>query len=92
MHEHKRLFIGGEWVEPASSRTIDVISPHSEEPVGRVPEGTEADIDPKVRAGIIRALSHVWFSALLGWVNGWTNVGAVGEELESAARLLLRDL
>jgi hypothetical protein len=24
-------------------------------------------------------------------VNGWTNVGAVGEELESAARLLLRD-
>jgi hypothetical protein len=34
----------------------------------------------------------VWFSALLGWVNGWTNVGAVGEELESAARLLLRDI
>jgi len=28
----------------------------------------------------------------LGWVNGWTNVGAVGEELESAARLLLRDI
>jgi TetR/AcrR family transcriptional regulator, cholesterol catabolism regulator len=50
-----------------------------------------SDIDPKLRAGVVRALSHVWFSALLGWVNGWTNVGAVGEELESAARLLLRD-
>jgi aldehyde dehydrogenase (NAD+) len=50
MHEHKRLFIGGEWVEPASSRTIDVISPHSEELVGRVPEGTEADIDRAVAA------------------------------------------
>jgi aldehyde dehydrogenase (NAD+) len=48
MREHKRLFIGGEWVEPASSRTIDVISPHSEELVGRVPEGTEADIDAAV--------------------------------------------
>jgi aldehyde dehydrogenase (NAD+) len=48
MHEHKRLFIGGEWVEPASSRTIDVTSPHSEELVGRVPEGTDPDIDRAV--------------------------------------------
>ena len=54
--------------------------------------GPMGDIDPRLKAGIIRALSHVWFSALLGWVNGWTNVRAVGEELESAARLLLRDL
>jgi betaine-aldehyde dehydrogenase len=50
MREHDRLFIGGEWEEPASSRTIDVISPHSEELVGRVPEGTEADIDRAVAA------------------------------------------
>jgi aldehyde dehydrogenase (NAD+) len=50
MREHKRLFIGGEWVEPAGSRTIDVVSPHSEELVGRVPEGTEADIDRAVAA------------------------------------------
>jgi betaine-aldehyde dehydrogenase len=47
---HDRLFIGGEWVEPASTSTIDVISPHSEELVGRVPEGTEADIDRAVTA------------------------------------------
>ena len=45
MREHQRLFIGGEWVEPAGSGTIDVISPHSEELVGRVPEGSAADID-----------------------------------------------
>jgi aldehyde dehydrogenase (NAD+) len=50
MREHQRLFIGGEWVEPASSRTIDVISPHTEELVGRVPEGTEADVDRAVAA------------------------------------------
>jgi TetR/AcrR family transcriptional regulator, cholesterol catabolism regulator len=54
--------------------------------------GPMGDIDPKLKAEITRALSHVWFSALLGWVNGWTNVGAVGDELESAARLLLRDI
>ena len=32
------------------SDTIDVISPHTEELVGRVPEGTEADIDRAVAA------------------------------------------
>jgi TetR/AcrR family transcriptional regulator, cholesterol catabolism regulator len=51
-----------------------------------------SDVDPALREGVVRALSHVWFSALIGWVNGWTNVGAVGDELESAARLLLRDV
>jgi aldehyde dehydrogenase (NAD+) len=45
MREHQQLFIGGEWVDPAGTGTIDVISPHSEELVGRVPEGTPADID-----------------------------------------------
>jgi len=50
MREHQRLFIGGEWVEPAGTGTIDVISPHSEELVGRVPEGTTADIDRAVAA------------------------------------------
>jgi len=50
MREHQRLFIGGEWVEPAGTGTIDVISPHTEELVGRVPEGTAADIDRAVAA------------------------------------------
>jgi len=50
MRVYDKLFIGGTWVEPASSKVIDVISPHSEELVGRVPEGTEADIDRAVAA------------------------------------------
>jgi len=50
VHEYDRLYIGGEWVQPAGKSTIDVISPHSEELVGRVPEGTEADIDKAVAA------------------------------------------
>ena len=48
------------------------------------------DLDPAIRDGVTRALSHVWFSSLLGWVNGWTGPEAVAAELESAARLLLR--
>jgi AcrR family transcriptional regulator len=43
----------------------------------------------ELRDGAVRVLSHVWFSALVGWVNGWGNVGDVGDELETAARLLL---
>jgi betaine-aldehyde dehydrogenase len=50
MREHDRLFIGGDWVAPAGTATIDVISPHTEEVIGRVPEGTEADIDKAVAA------------------------------------------
>jgi aldehyde dehydrogenase (NAD+) len=48
VQEFKQLFIGGEWVDPAGKATIDVISPHSEEIVGRVPEATEADVDRAV--------------------------------------------
>jgi aldehyde dehydrogenase (NAD+) len=48
MRTHDKLFIGGEWVGPATANVIDVISPHSEELVGRVPEGSTADIDRAV--------------------------------------------
>src|SRR5262245_24351418 len=44
------LFIGGEWVAPATSQTIEVISPFTEEVVGVTPEATEADIDRAVAA------------------------------------------
>ena len=35
MREHDRLFIGGEWTAPAGTGTIEVISPHTEEVIGR---------------------------------------------------------
>jgi betaine-aldehyde dehydrogenase len=50
MQTHDRLFIGGEWVTPSSTATIDVVSPHTEAVIGRVPEGREADIDRAVAA------------------------------------------
>ncbi|QFG20606.1 aldehyde dehydrogenase [Actinomadura sp. WMMB 499] len=50
MREHDRFFIGGGWAAPAGTGTIDVISPHTEEVIGRVPEGTEADMDAAVAA------------------------------------------
>ncbi|GAA3923335.1 aldehyde dehydrogenase [Actinomadura viridis] len=50
MREHDRLFIGGQWTIPAGTGTIDVVSPHTEEVVGRVPDGTPADMDAAVAA------------------------------------------
>jgi aldehyde dehydrogenase (NAD+) len=50
MHTYGQLYIGGTWVDPASDRTIDVISPFTEEQIGRVPEATEVDVDRSVAA------------------------------------------
>jgi aldehyde dehydrogenase (NAD+) len=50
MRVHDRFYIGGQWVEPAGTGTIKVISPHTEEVVGSVPDGTPADMDRAVAA------------------------------------------
>ncbi|MFF0488692.1 aldehyde dehydrogenase [Nocardia sp. NPDC004068] len=47
---YDKLFIDGAWMPPASERTIDVVSPATEEIIARVPEGVEADIDAAVAA------------------------------------------
>lgn len=50
MRDHDKLYIGGELVAPAGTGVIDVHSPATEERVGRVPDGTAADIDRAVAA------------------------------------------
>ena len=42
---HERLYIGGEWVKPASSKRFEVVDASTEEAIGSTPEGVEADID-----------------------------------------------
>jgi geranial dehydrogenase len=48
--EHDSLYIGGEWVAPASNRRFSVINATTEELVGSVPEGAEGDIAAAVAA------------------------------------------
>ncbi|MEJ5255019.1 MAG: TetR family transcriptional regulator [Acidimicrobiales bacterium] len=48
-----------------------------------------ADFDPALQARITRALDLVWFSSLVGWVNGWVGIAETGDELDSAAHLML---
>jgi hypothetical protein len=45
-----RFFIGGEWVAPSSSDTIDVIAPATEDVFVKVAAAREADIDRAVAA------------------------------------------
>lgn len=44
------FFIDGGWAAPATSSTIQVVSPHSEQVVATVPEGSNADVDAAVAA------------------------------------------
>jgi AcrR family transcriptional regulator len=47
------------------------------------------DFDPTFKAQITRTLGHVWFSSLIGWVNGWSGIKQVGDEVEIASHLVL---
>jgi betaine-aldehyde dehydrogenase len=44
------LYVGGEWVAPSGTNTIDVVSPTTEEVIARVPEASEGDVDRAVEA------------------------------------------
>ncbi len=60
MKVYDRLFIGGEWVAPAGTGTIDVINPTTEEVAGRVPDATAADVDKAVAAARAAFDSGPW--------------------------------
>jgi acyl-CoA reductase-like NAD-dependent aldehyde dehydrogenase len=45
-----KLFIGGQWVDPAGAETIDVVNASTEEVMGRVPQGTPEDVERAVAA------------------------------------------
>ena len=38
-----------------------------------------------------RMIGHVWYSALVGWINGWSTMNRVYDELAVSVRLLLPD-
>jgi len=50
MQTYDSFFIGGKWVTPSGTGTLDVISPATEEVVGQVPDATSADMDRAVEA------------------------------------------
>ena len=53
-----RLYIGGQWVEPSGSGTIEVVDAATEEVMGSIPEGTPEDVDRAVQAA--RGAFEAW--------------------------------
>ncbi|MBI2930267.1 MAG: aldehyde dehydrogenase family protein [Planctomycetes bacterium] len=46
----RKLFIGGQWVEPATGRSFSVVNPATEEAIVEVAEGGAQDVDAAVQA------------------------------------------
>jgi betaine-aldehyde dehydrogenase len=63
MADHDKLYIGGEWVVPATGALIEVISPHTEAVIARVPEAAVEDVDRAVAAARTTFDAGVWSAA-----------------------------
>ena len=50
MKQHLKFYINGEWVEPVTPATLEVINPATEEPFATISMGTAADVDKAVDA------------------------------------------
>jgi aldehyde dehydrogenase (NAD+) len=58
MQNRDQLYIDGRWAAPAGTKTIAVVSPSTEETIGRVPEGTPQDVDAAAAAA--RGAFEAW--------------------------------
>jgi aldehyde dehydrogenase (NAD+) len=59
-YAHQSLYLGGEWRRPAGGRTIEVVSPADERPIGVVPLAGEAEVDLAVAAAGRALSSAAW--------------------------------
>ncbi len=50
METREHIYVGGEFIASTGNQAIEVISPHTEKVIARVPDGTTADIDKAVAA------------------------------------------
>jgi aldehyde dehydrogenase (NAD+) len=50
MKEALKFYIDGQWVDPVTPKTLDVINPTTEQAIGRISLGSEADVDKAVTA------------------------------------------
>lgn len=58
MELREQLYMGGRWVAPSTSATLEVVDPATEEVIGRVPRGEGADVAAAVAAA--RAAFDGW--------------------------------
>ena len=50
MDNATRFYIDGQWVEPSTDATLEVINPATEQPIAKIAMGAQADVDAAVAA------------------------------------------
>jgi aldehyde dehydrogenase (NAD+) len=50
MREYMKFYIDGQWVDPVTPKSLDVINPANEEVAGHISAGSAADVDKAVKA------------------------------------------
>ncbi|MGI8839880.1 MAG: aldehyde dehydrogenase family protein [Caulobacteraceae bacterium] len=50
MRDHMQFYIDGQWVDPATAKSLDVVNPATEEVCGHISAGSAADVDKAVAA------------------------------------------
>jgi len=50
MREYMKFYIGGQWVDPVTPKSLDVINPADESVAGHISMGSAADVDAAVKA------------------------------------------
>ncbi len=53
MHNLKKFYINGQWVEPNGSEVLDVFNPATDEVVSQICLGTQVDVDTAVDAAVL---------------------------------------
>ncbi len=77
----------------ASLASADPMAVECQQQMGEVMDGIISraigEPQPPDRDERSRVIGHVWYSSLVGWVNGWSDMDRVHDELAVAVRLLL---
>ncbi len=60
MLRFEQLLVGGAWVSPRSTATIDVVEAHTEQVLARVPDADAADVDAAVTAARMAFDQSAW--------------------------------
>ena len=56
----RELFINGRWVPPARGQYLEVVCPATEGVIGRIPAGTEEDVNAAVAAAVQAHKEGTW--------------------------------
>ena len=60
MQEKLQFYIDGQWVDPVTPKTLEVINPANEEPFAKISMGSKADVDKAVIAARKAFETYAW--------------------------------